>query len=382
MFHRVKKLMLRRLAGLHCRLADLSAGAISGCLRAFCLWPLLALPANGAATGSEVKKLADGVYAHVVSADSIFVANAGLVLMQDGALVFDAHFMPEAGEAWAKKIRDITVLPVRCLAFSHFHSDHTHGAQAFDRAGLIIASTNARRDMLEEDIPALERTVGLAQVQIDRLGRELDRTSDAVRQAELRSQLGSQQKFLNAISRIRIRAPVMCIDGSLTIADENRPAQFLLLGFGHTDGDIVLHLPRQRIVFAGDLFFNAALPNVEDASLLDWINTLEELLKLPADTFIPGHGAPSGRREVEDFRQYLRDLQALIEPAVERGDSLEEALRAARIPAKYAAYRFQNFFPANVRKMFAELKARQLSAPVTNGTETRKKPGHGSARPW
>ena len=89
---------------------------------------------------------------------------------------------------------------------------------------------------------------------------------------------------------LKIIPPLLGVEDSLDVNDALRPARLLYLGKGHTDGDLVLYLPKEKIAFVGDLFFNSALPNTQDAFLLEWIRTLGELLKLDAETFVPGHG--------------------------------------------------------------------------------------------
>jgi glyoxylase-like metal-dependent hydrolase (beta-lactamase superfamily II) len=164
------------------------------------------------------------------------------------------------------------------------------------------------------------------------------------------------------MSQLKITAPFVTLDDAIRIQDGEQEVRILYLGKGHTDGDVVVYMPALKIAFVGDLFFNEAIPNVQDATVLSWMKTLEEVLKLDADKFIPGHGAVGSRKEVQNFLAYLETLRSLVKAAVERGDSVEQATRDIVLPAKYAAYRFQNFFPSNVQKMYAELKALQTSA--------------------
>jgi len=90
-----------------------------------------------------------------------------------------------------------------------------------------------------------------------------------------------------------------------------------------------------------------------------WIKTLGEIQKLDADRFVPGHGPVGTRQDLAAFLQYLVDLKAAVEPAVVRGDTLEQVVREIQVPDKYSGWDFQNFFPANVQQMFMELKAQQ-----------------------
>jgi glyoxylase-like metal-dependent hydrolase (beta-lactamase superfamily II) len=321
-------------------------------------------PVASAASVSQgnLSRLAEGVFAQIVSSDSDAVSNSGVVVLDSGVLIFDTHFTPEAGEALLEKVKAVTPRTVRYLVNSHFHPDHTHGNQAFATVRQIIGSSNTRRDMLQKDLPNLNRMQLIAQGQLEQLSKDLGQEQDAKKQEALRAQLNLRQAFMRRMGALKILAPVMTLDDSLNIIDGGREVQLLYLGVAHTDGDAVLYLPQEKIVFLGDIFFNDAVPNVEDANMLEWMKTLEQALKLDAKTFVPGHGQVGTRSDVEEFLKYVEDLRALVEPAVTRGDTLEQVIRDLHIPPKYASYGSQDFFPANLQKMYAELKVLQAAA--------------------
>ncbi len=326
-----------------------------------CLAFTLRVPAPGMAGENDLTKLADGVFVSVVSPDGNAVSNSGVVVLGCGVLVFDTHFTPEAGQALLTEIQAVTPKPVRYLVNSHYHSDHTHGNQAFPRVQCIFASGNGRRDMLQKDMPAMSRTVATAQAQIDRMQKDAAAPQNSAQKEAISRQAALRKESLDRLLRLKITPPTMTFDDSLVLQDGSREVRLLFLGAGHTDGDVILVLPAEKIVFLGDLYFDSAFPNSQDASMLAWMKTLEEVLKLDAEKFVPGHGSPGTKKDVRDFLGYLEDLKAIVDPAVARGDSLEQLLRNTAIPAKYSAYRFPGFFPANLQRMYAELKALQLA---------------------
>jgi glyoxylase-like metal-dependent hydrolase (beta-lactamase superfamily II) len=326
-------------------------------------------------------RLGNGVYVHLVGPDSNAVATAGVILLQESVLVFDTHFSPEAGRTLRRKIGRLTSLPVRFIVASHFHPDHTHGNQSFPEAWQILGSTNTRRDMLEKDLPSLNRSRELAEQDINGKQKIIEKMENPVQRGELTSQVIARRRFLENLAAIKILPPSVALDDSLTIVDGRREVELIYLGRAHTEGDIVLLLPEERIAFVGDLFFNRGLPNTQDANLHEWMKTLEEVLKLPADTFVPGHGPIGTRYEVERFRDYFEALRILIEPAVARGDTLEQVLEEVQVPGRFAYYDFQNFFPSNVQKMYAELKARKLAADALEEGSGKKKPSPSESRP-
>jgi glyoxylase-like metal-dependent hydrolase (beta-lactamase superfamily II) len=275
--------------------------------------------------------------------------------MDRSVLVFDTHYTVEAGRELLKQIRAITAKPVRYVVNSHFHPDHTHGNQAFADAQ-FIGSTATRRDVLEIDLASMNRTDAVVQNQLKNLRRDLVKNSDTTQLQELRDQIKKREKYLESVSHSKIIPPGATFDDSMIVRDGEQEANLLWLGPGHTDGDIIIFLVQKKIAYLGDLFFNRAIPNVQEARMLEWIKTLKETLKLDANKFVPGHGAIGSRKEVETFLGYLEEIKSLVEAAIARGDSMEQATQGIQVPAKYAGYHFQNFFPSNIQKMFAELK--------------------------
>jgi cyclase len=313
--------------------------------------------------GVDLSKLAENVYAQVVSPDSDAVSNSGVVILDHSVLVIDTHFTPEAGLNLLNAIRSLTPKPVRFVVNTHAHADHTHGNQVFGDAQ-IIGSSASRRDVLQMDLPSLNRTLAVTQTQLDKLRSEVSKGKNPTQVQLLRDQIRSREAYLQTMTRLKIKAPFITLEDGLTIQDGKQDVRVLFLGKGHTDGDVVVFLPLSRIAFVGDLFFNEAIPNVQDATILEWMKTLEAVLKLEADKFVPGHGAVGDKKDVQKFLGYFQDLQSLVKEAVDRGDSQEAAIQNVVIPAKYLGYRFQNFFPSNVQKMYAELKALQAPAPA------------------
>jgi glyoxylase-like metal-dependent hydrolase (beta-lactamase superfamily II) len=346
-----------------------------------CLGILIAGPSLRAQTvqgqsgnEGELTRLAEGVYADIVSPDGNAVGNSGVVILEHSVLVFDTHFTPEAGQALLTKIRALTTKPVRYVVNSHYHPDHTHGNQVFAGPVQFLGSTNARRDILQKDLPAFNRTLSAAQAQLAVMRKELTAPeADAAAKEQLRRQIAMRQELLDRVSRLKITPPILALDDSLTLTEGKREVELRYIGIGHTDGDIVLYLPAEKVLFLGDLFFNSALPNTQDASLLEWMKTLEHLLRIDAERWVPGHGPVGTKKEVGDFLSYLQELKSLVEPAVTRGDSVEQTLRDVQIPARFSSYSFQNFFPANVQQMYVELRAIQLATSSSSPAEGKKK---------
>ena len=285
---------------------------------------------------TELTKLAEGVYVRIVSPDSNAVANAGFVIMDRSVLVFDTHFTPEAGKSLLKEIRSVTLKPIRYVVNSHAHADHTHGNQAFSNAQLI-GSTIARHEVLESDLPTLERAINITEKQLEKLRKDAKKEENLSQVPYIQKQIQTREEYLRTVSRLQIMAPIITLDDNLTIRDGNQKVCIAYLGVGHTKGDVIMYVPAHKIAFVGDLFFNEAIPNVQDANILKWMETLKEVLKLDADTFVPGHGRVGSKNDVEAFLKYLEDLKAMVQPAVDSGEPVEQVIKSIPIPAKYCS---------------------------------------------
>ena len=168
-------------------------------------------PAVPAASPDGLSRLAEGVFAYIVSPASDLEANAGVIQLESGILLYDSRYTPEAGEDLEEQIRQATSRSVRYIVNSHFHADHTHGNQAFAAVRQRIASTNTRRDMLQKDLPELNRARAMAQLLVDRLTKEVAKEADPARRESLRAQLSVRQAFLRRMSALEIMAPLMTV---------------------------------------------------------------------------------------------------------------------------------------------------------------------------
>jgi glyoxylase-like metal-dependent hydrolase (beta-lactamase superfamily II) len=253
------------------------------------------------------RRLADGVY--VVAGDTgrgvEGRANAGFVVTSDGVVVIDALASPAQGEALLQTIRRITSQPIKWLVLTHHHPDHHFGAIVFRRAGArVIAHPDTRvlaseagRDALVAD---WVRVVGL----------------DALRGFEFAD------------------SPDRPVTGTDTLKLGGRTIVITAAGGGHTAGDLLVWLPRERVLFAGDLLIEDGVTMVVDGSARALQHGLARIDSLGPRVAVPGHGAlprdPTAL--VARTRAYITGLARDMRSAVERGVPMKRALDALPLP--------------------------------------------------
>lgn len=317
----------------------------------------LAAPGLRAEEGLTMEALAPGVYAFRPTTEAFeawrALSNSGAVVLEDGLLLYDSHLSPALVEEALTKLRAVSDKPLRYVVHSHFHGDHVGGAWAYARGVEIISHTWTRERLLRyyADLPqVLPRRIADGEKAL------AASEQDQARRARTASYLELDRALL---ARVNAHEPVpnstLAFDSKVMLY-RGREVQVFFLGRGHTAGDAILYLPDAKLAFLGDLLFTQTLPNVGDGYTREWVETLEKVLLLGAERFVPGHGPISTAADVRAFMDYLKWLRAAVEPFVRRGQSLAEAQQGVTLPDAYKGYAFGQFFPSNVEKVYGELK--------------------------
>jgi glyoxylase-like metal-dependent hydrolase (beta-lactamase superfamily II) len=222
----------------------------------------------------EINPVRDGIYRISSSASG----NITVFTSDNGVLLVDSKFDNEY-DRYMELLRTVTDQPVRFVINTHMHPDHTGG--------------NIRLEALESDIVA---------------------TENARRRLAEAQQLG---------------LPNITFDDHMRLYFGGRAMDLYWLGRGHTDGDLVIHLPEERLVLTGDLFaggdpYVRAIDPAGGGSLKEWSATVERVLALDFDTVIPGHSGVTDRATLQDFQDETVRIQEFISEMLRAGRPVED----------------------------------------------------------
>ena len=212
----------------------------------------------------NVVKLAEGVWAAEIDGG----ANVGWFLASDGVVVVDSGNDAPTARAILEKIAETAGKPVRYLVLTHAHGDHAGGIPTFAAAGArIVCHENAA--------PAA------ATLLVAPAGK--------------------------------ISEGVIAISDRMVFFGGARRAAVYFLGAGHTNGDLVVLLPEEKILYAGDLVMHGKLPYLQsaDADPRGWEQILTRLAAIDVAKVVPGHGTVSERQAIADTLAYVRKVNAL-----------------------------------------------------------------------
>jgi cyclase len=157
------------------------------------------------------------------------------------------------------------------------------------------------------------------------------------------------------VKETKVTPPSLTFDRTMTIVRGGREMRLLYLGRGHTDTDVVVFLPKERIVCTGDLM--ESIPSyMGDSFPEDWIATLDRLRALDFDTVMPGHGVVfKGKTKIEAFQKYLRDVITQTTAFKKQGLSAEDAAAKVDVTAyrgEFASIRSVGIDPTAVRRVY------------------------------
>lgn len=280
-----------------------------------------------AALPFTLSEIGPGVFAAIDGPKGQAGANAGFVIGDDGVVVIDSFFNPDAARALVAEIRKRTDKPIRMVINTHYHADHVGGDAVLQAAGATI--------LAHRNVHGWVRTENL-------------HVFGAALTPQLRATIAA------------LPLPDLTTDSALTIWLGSRRVEVRAVP-GHTGGDLIVSVPDARVVFTGDMLWRQVSPNLIDGNIADWIATDQALAAAPdaaTTRFVPGHGDVANQDDVRDFVGYLSDLKALV--AAKRAAGLSgDALVQAALPEFAARHgqwaAFSYFAPKELRFMDEEL---------------------------
>jgi cyclase len=267
----------------------------------------------------KITQLADGVYEIQHEPNG----NTTVIIGDRQVFVVDSCFLPSAAREDISQIRKWTDKPVTFVLNTHFHNDHNLGNRIYMDtfpALTIIAHVETKKDMDMFGPGSLSREQKtrseIVQMQKDGKGPDGQPLSEDDKK-QLNDALAQQDAVIAELTDLKFQSATLTFDHDFSIDLGNREVQIKFLGRGNTSGDAVVYLPKEKILITGDLVVQP-IPYFYDGYPVEWIQTLENLAAIDADTIVPGHGP------IMHDKTYIHLLRDLIKSAV---DQMNEKLR-------------------------------------------------------
>ena len=273
-------------------------------------------------------KLSDNAYAYTAEGDP----NTGVIVGDDAVMVLDTQATPVMAQDVIRHIRSVTDLPIKYVLLSHYHAVRVLGASAYEPRE-IIASQDTYDLIVERGAQ------------------------------DMKSEIERFPRLFRAVETIPgLTWPTMTFKGEMTVWLCQFEVKLLQLGRGHTKGDTVAWLPRQKILFSGDLVEFDATPYAGDAYFEDWPKTLDAIAALQPNALVPGRGAALTSPEMVQkglagTRAFVSDLYANVKAGAAEGKDLRAIYREthAALKPKYGQWViFDHCMPFDVTRALDE----------------------------
>ena len=234
--------------------------------------------------------------------------------------------------------------PVLYVLNTTFRGSHTFGNQEFEKADII--STPKAKERMERD------------------GRDM------------REELRDVWK-VPGLEGHAITPATLTVDGTMTLDTPEVKIQFVSMGDCVGEGDGVVYLPGQKVLFAGDMVIPGFMPYFKGRTptVRRWIEALKTLEKWDIETVVPGHGDVAKKDAIKLQREFLEALVSEVDQAIKAGKTAEDAAKTVKLPNYSKWLRYEEWLSGNVKLVYAELKGGAVKADASGGA------GAGAAEP-
>lgn len=239
-------------------------------------------------------------------------SNCVWVVFKDYVLVIDANF-PWGAREILRAIQRTTSKPVRFVFNTHYHADHGFGNSVFVETGAIVVSS---RECRAESVSK----------------GDADWRNQILNRAQ-RPGASEHDKAVADETRgkgYQIEHPTLVFEDRMAFDDGERRVELIHVGPGHTLGDAVAYLPREKILVTGDLCVNWTTGNNtgdRDADPDNWIKVLDLLARWDVKTVVPGHGQLGTVDVLRGQRAYLADIVTQVRAGIEAGKTADRLVQ-------------------------------------------------------
>jgi cyclase len=282
--------------------------------------------------------LGNSVYAYLQPEGTWGWSNAGLVIDGKASLLIDTLFDLKLTREMLDSMRKSVpaAAQIDMLVNTHANGDHCYGNQLVADAE-IIASVRTAEEMV----------TGVSPAQMAAL----------VKHADQLGQIGEFARYAFGsfdFENITVTPPDKTFEGELTLKVGDKMVHLIEVGPAHTQGDTLVHIPADRIVFTGDILFIGGHPIIWAGPTSNWLRACDRILAMDVETIVPGHGPITDKKGVAEIKGYF---EYIFDEARKRYEVGMPAFEAARdIPLdRYASWSDGERIVVNVASIYREL---------------------------
>jgi len=296
----------------------------------------------------QLQRLADGVYAAIASERGHAICNAGIIDTGDRTIIYDTFISPDPAKDLLKAAKILSPRNTIRVVNSHYHNDHIRGNQVFPLDVDILSTATTREGITHKEPETIKWEKENIPKALADAKSKLRLEKDPKRRQALTLSSVYYEAILKSHPRLVTRLPNITFDGSLVMHGSRRRVELFTFA-GHTDSDLVLILPDEKIAFMSDLLFVSYHPYLPGCSPELFRKSLREVGKLGVQTLVPGHGPVGSPSDLLLLDQYIQTLERIARDMVKAGKPREE-IRLQPVPAPFDDWSlfFEDLFAMNL----------------------------------
>jgi glyoxylase-like metal-dependent hydrolase (beta-lactamase superfamily II) len=290
--------------------------------------------------------LTDNAYAWLAPHASWGWSNAGLIVDGEEALLVDTLFDLALTDQMLRAMRaaEPRARVIDTLVNTHANGDHCHGNELVAGARIIASSAGAAQmnELPPEAMAAIMET------------------------AATMGDIGAY--FLHCFGQFRFagitHTPPNCtFDGQMDLMVGDKPVSLIEVGPAHTRGDVLVHSPRDRTVFTGDILFIEGTPVMWQGPVANWIKACRLIEAMDVDHIVPGHGPVTDKRGVAAVRRYLEYVRDEARARFDAGMDAFEAARDIEL-REYSSWSDPERIAVNVDSLYREFSGAAVPTDI------------------
>jgi cyclase len=301
----------------------------------------------------EMKQVSDNCFAVLNEKNRVCDANSGLINVGGGVVIDTQSDLRHARGMIDLFSRVWPGMPKRVIN-THEDGDHVWGNQLFEGAEIIAHSSvpermkhvadpeETRKLLAGVRNPATCEAMGAVHPGLVAAGRQLAEDYD--------------------LAGVKLVFPTTVFDKRHELDLNGTHVHLIHVGPCHQCGDVIIHVPKERVVFAGDILFRRCTPMGWTGSYAQWFRCLDLLIELAPEAIVPGHGPVCGVEGVIEMKEYL---QYVLKESRRCFDLELSSLEAAKKIdfGPYGDWKAPARLYMNVERAYREFRSEPIDAP-------------------
>ena len=275
-------------------------------------------------------------------------SNAGLIVDGDESLIVDTLFDEDLTLEMLdsmKKAEPKGMKNIRALINSHSNGDHCNGNNCVDTEEVI--SSEATLEEMSHESPEMMAALLIQAPEMGTLGKY----------------------FLECFGSFNFegvtkRLPNTTFTGQTQRQVGDKIVELIEVGPAHTNGDVLVHVPTDKVVFTGDILFIEGHPILWAGPVKNWINACDRIISMEVDFVVPGHGPVTDSRGVKAVRDYLVYIDTESRKRFESGLSALEAAKEIDLDL-FSTWGDAERIAVNVNSLYREYKGEEKREEIT-----------------